>query len=70
MVTAGYDPLRDEGECYADRLEEAGISVIRHRYPSTIHGFLWMAAALTDDFRRLMTDLGRDVSSILGADSR
>ena len=33
VVTAGYDPLRDEGERYADRLEEAGITVIRHRYP-------------------------------------
>ena len=30
VVTARYDPLRDEGERYADRLEESGIIVLRH----------------------------------------
>jgi acetyl esterase len=65
VVTAGYDPLRDEGERYADRLEEAGVTVIRRSYPSTIHGFLWMAGALTDDFRRLMDDLAADVPALL-----
>lgn len=65
VVTAGYDPLRDEGERYADRLAHDGVTVVRHSYPSTIHGFLWMAGALTDDFRRLMADLGADVSALL-----
>jgi acetyl esterase len=65
VVTAGYDPLRDEGERYADRLEEFGVRVIRHCYRSTIHGFLWMAGALTDDFHQLMNDLGADVSALL-----
>ena len=41
MVTAGYDPLRDEGEalargCSADN----GVEVTSMRYPSMIHGFL------------------------------
>ena len=67
VVTAGYDPLRDEGERYADRLEESGVIVLRHCYRSTIHGFLWMAGALTDDFRQLINDLGADVSALLSA---
>jgi acetyl esterase len=67
VVTAGYDPLRDEGERYADRLEDSGVIVLRHCYRSTIHGFLWMAGALTDDFRQLMNDLRADVSALLTA---
>lgn len=46
VVTAGYDPLVDEGTRWADRLRAAGVAV-RHRcHPGLVHGFLSLAGAV------------------------
>ncbi len=46
VLTAGLDPLRDEGKAYADRLAEAGVPVTYRCFEGTVHGFLGMGRLL------------------------
>lgn len=46
VVTAGFDPLVDQGECYAKRLKDAGVPVIYRCYDSLAHGFTAFTGAI------------------------
>lgn len=56
VITAGFDPLRDEGQAYADRLQESGVAVEHVCYPDQIHAFVSFAGGIKagdDALRRI-----------------
>ena len=56
VVTAELDPLRDDGERYAELLRRAGVTVELWRYTGMIHGFFQMTGAL-ERSRQLHSEL-------------
>lgn len=69
VVTAEFDPLRDEGEAYARRLAEAGTPVECKRYDGTIHGFCWMPGVL-DKGRQALDDTAAALTAAFQSDNR
>jgi acetyl esterase len=57
VVTAEFDPLRDEGEAYAERLREAGVPSQVVRFDGMIHGFFGLGSQL-DEARRAVNLAG------------
>jgi acetyl esterase len=46
VLTAGFDPLLDEGRAYADKLSAAGVQVEYREYPDMVHGFILFGGVL------------------------
>jgi acetyl esterase len=53
IVTAGFDPLCDEGEAYAKALRAAGVPVVHQLFEGQIHGFLTMGRVVADSKRAI-----------------
>jgi acetyl esterase len=58
VITAGFDPLRDEGEAYADALREAGVDVLAHRFRGLFHGFINSIGASPSSYAALVETAG------------
>ena len=54
VITAGFDPLREEGRAYADRLRAAGVDVVYREYPGQIHAFVSLTKAIPEGLRCTM----------------
>jgi len=65
IITAGHDPLRDEGAEYAETLAAAGVPVEYECWEGTIHGFMNMGRVLRTAHRRARQRIGEWLSERL-----
>jgi acetyl esterase len=65
VATAGFDPLRDEGETYATRMREAGVKVALQRHSGLIHGFANLTA-ICPSARSAMFEVAGAIRMALG----
>lgn len=63
IVTAGYDPLADDGAAYCERLRDAGVSAERWHFAGQIHGFLNLGLAIPSGLATI-----RDLAAALRAE--
>jgi acetyl esterase/lipase len=66
VIVGEFDPLRDDGIAYAQRLEEAGNTVDLADYPGMVHPFFSMGGAV-DAGRRAVTQAAHALRRALGA---
>ena len=68
VMTCEYDPLKDEGKAYGDKLKQAGVEVKSIEVPGMIHGFLRFRTL--DKARSVIEDLGDRISQQIAAKTK
>ena len=66
VVTAAFDPLRDEGEEYAEALRAAGTTVLLRRFPGFIHAFI-AGAGVSRNARDALVEIAGVTRGMFGA---
>ena len=66
VITAEFDPLRDEGEAYAGRLRTAGVRVEARRYDGQLHGFFQMGGVMNRG-KQAINDAAAALRAALGS---
>ena len=65
LLTAGFDPLVDEGKEYAERMQKEGVPVEYKNYPDMVHGFITMGRVL-DTANAALADCARALKKAWG----
>jgi acetyl esterase len=63
IITAELDPLRDDGEAYARRLQEAGVPVTLSRYDGMPHGF-FSFGPVVDDAVKVVSEVAAAIAAV------
>ncbi len=66
IITAEYDPTRDEAEQYAHELNDEGVHAHLSRYPGMVHGFLQMTGEL-DAAKKCLDEMAEAIRVVLGS---
>ena len=64
VVTAGFDPLRDEGEAYAEKMSAAGNTVTLRRFGGQMHGFINLVG-VSESCRAATVAIAHDLRALL-----
>ena len=63
LISAGFDPLQDEAEAYADKLMRAGVSTKHSHYEGMLHGFITMPGVM-DKAKEALTECAQELTLI------
>lgn len=63
VITAGCDPLRDEGALYADKAEQAGVSVDHYQFNELIHAYMLLSKLVPEQYQQTYMIIKKFINS-------